>query len=80
MQSVKKHPMFNKETYVGRRAELKRLVGSGIIVMFGNNESPANFPNNGYYPFRSWATTFPSTTSCGTGRWTAWPTWPPKWA
>ena len=44
--------MFNKETYVGRRAELKRLVGSGIIVMFGNNESPANFPNNGYYPFR----------------------------
>lgn len=52
MQSVKKHPMFNKETYVGRRAELKRLVGSGIIVMFGNNESPANFPNNGYYPFR----------------------------
>ncbi|EGQ16298.1 Xaa-Pro aminopeptidase [Prevotella dentalis DSM 3688] len=52
MQSVKKYPMFNKETYVGRRAELKRLVGSGIIVMFGNNESPANFPNNGYYPFR----------------------------
>lgn len=52
MQSVKNQPMFNKETYVGRRAELKRLVGSGIIVMFGNNESPANFPNNGYYPFR----------------------------
>ena len=44
--------MFSKETYVGRRTELKRLVKSGIIVMFGNNISPANYPNNGYYPFR----------------------------
>ncbi len=44
--------MFSKDTYISRRQELKRLVGSGIIVMFGNNESPANFPNNGYYPFR----------------------------
>ncbi len=42
--------MFNKETYVKRRAELKELVGSGIIMLFGNNESPANFPANGYYP------------------------------
>ena len=44
--------MFSKETYVSRRAELKKLVKSGIIVLFGNNSSPANFPNNGYYPFR----------------------------
>ncbi len=44
--------MFSKETYVCRRAELKKLVGSGVIVLFGNNESPANFPNNAYYPFR----------------------------
>ena len=44
--------MFSKDTYISRRQELKRLVGSGIIVMFGNNESPANFPNNEYYPFR----------------------------
>lgn len=44
--------MFNKETYVKRRAELKKLVGKGIIILFGNNESPANFPANGYYPFR----------------------------
>ncbi|MBO5061088.1 MAG: aminopeptidase P N-terminal domain-containing protein [Prevotella sp.] len=44
--------MFSKETYVNRRAELKRLVGNGIIVLFGNNESPANYPSNGYYPFR----------------------------
>ncbi len=44
--------MFYKETYVSRRAELKRLVKSGIIILFGNNESPANYPNNGYHPFR----------------------------
>lgn len=44
--------MFSKETYVGRRAELKRLVKSGIILLFGNNESPVNYPSNGYYPFR----------------------------
>ena len=44
--------MFSKETYVNRRAELKKLVKSGIILLFGNNESPANFPANGFYPFR----------------------------
>ena len=44
--------MFSKETYVSRRAELKRLVKGGVIILFGNNESPANFPANGYYPFR----------------------------
>ena len=44
--------MFSKETYVRRRAELKQQVGEGIIVLFGNNESPANYPANGYAPFR----------------------------
>ncbi len=44
--------MFSKETYVSRRAELKKLVKSGIIILFGNNDSPCNFPANGYYPFR----------------------------
>ncbi|MDO4159849.1 MAG: aminopeptidase P family protein [Prevotellaceae bacterium] len=44
--------MFSKETYVSRRAELKKLVKSGVIVLFGNNESPYNYPANGYYPFR----------------------------
>ena len=44
--------MFDKATYVGRRAKLKELVKSGIIILFGNNESPCNFPANGYYPFR----------------------------
>ncbi|WP_443701935.1 aminopeptidase P family protein [Prevotella sp.] len=44
--------MFSKETYVNRRTELKKLIKSGVIILFGNNESPANFPANGYYPFR----------------------------
>ncbi len=44
--------MFSKETYVNRRAELKKLVKSGIIILFGNNDSPANYPNNAYSPFR----------------------------
>lgn len=44
--------MFSKQTYIQRRNELKEMVKSGVIVLFGNNESPCNFPSNGYYPFR----------------------------
>ena len=44
--------MFSKETYISRRAELKKLVGEGVILLFGNNESPCNYPANAYYPFR----------------------------
>ena len=44
--------MFDKDTYIRRRRELKKLVGDGVIVLFGNNNSPANFPNNGYHTFR----------------------------
>ena len=44
--------MFEKETYIRRREELKRLVGSGLVLLFGNNEAPANYPANGYAPFR----------------------------
>ena len=44
--------MFSKETYVTRRAELKKLVKSGVVLLFGNNDSPANYPANCYYPFR----------------------------
>ena len=44
--------MFCKQTYLSRRNELKRLVGSGVIILFGNNESPCNYPSNAYSPFR----------------------------
>ena len=44
--------MFDTKTYIRRRSELKKLVGDGLIILFGNNESPANYPANGYAPFR----------------------------
>jgi Xaa-Pro aminopeptidase len=44
--------MFSKETYIRRRARLQELVGDGVIILMGNNESPCNYPNNAYYPFR----------------------------
>ena len=44
--------MFSKEVYINRRAELKTLVKEGVIILFGNNESPCNYPGNAYYPFR----------------------------
>ena len=44
--------MFGKETYLRRRAELKKLVGNGIIILFGNNEAPYNYPANSYAPMR----------------------------
>ena len=40
--------LFSKSTYVELRNELKKLVGSGLIVLFGNNDSPANYPSNTY--------------------------------
>lgn len=40
--------LFSKSTYVERRNDLKKLVGSGLIVLFGNNDSPANYPSNTY--------------------------------
>ena len=44
--------MFDTQTYIRRRAELKKLVGKGIIVLFGNNEAPCNYPANAYAPMR----------------------------
>jgi len=44
--------MFSKDTYIQRRKELKQLVGQGLIVLFGNNDAPANYPANSYAPMR----------------------------
>lgn len=44
--------MFSKETYIRRRNELKQRVGSGIILLPGNNETPMNYPANTYSPMR----------------------------
>lgn len=40
--------LFDKSTYTERRAVLKKRVGSGLILLFGNNETPANYPANTY--------------------------------
>lgn len=40
--------LFNKQTYVDRRTKLRELVGNGIILLFGNNDSPNNYPANTY--------------------------------
>ena len=40
--------MFSKDTYISRRKRLSELVGSGIIVLLGNNDSPCNYPANAY--------------------------------
>ena len=44
--------MFDKDVYVSRREELKKLMTDGVILLMGNNEAPNNYPNNAYYPFR----------------------------
>ena len=44
--------MFKKETYIKRRSDLKKLVGNGVIILFGNNEAPYNYPANTYAPMR----------------------------
>ena len=40
--------LFDKKTYINRRNVLKETVGSGLVLLFGNNESPANYPSNAY--------------------------------
>ena len=30
----------------------EKLVGGGVVILFGNNEAPANYPANAYSPFR----------------------------
>ena len=43
--------MFAKKVYVERRKRLRDQVGSGIILLLGNEESAMNYPDN-QYPFR----------------------------
>lgn len=40
--------LFPQSTYIQRRSELRELVGSGLIVLLGNNDSPMNYPANAY--------------------------------
>ncbi len=40
--------LFDSKTYVERRQVLKEKVGGGLILFFGNNNAPCNYPANGY--------------------------------
>ena len=40
--------LFSRQTYVERRKQLRELVGNGLILLFGNNDSPMNYPANTY--------------------------------
>jgi len=41
--------MFHKEKYIQRRATLRAKLGSGLILIPGNQESPMNYPENTYH-------------------------------
>lgn len=43
--------MFSKETYINRRAQLKKAIGSGLLLFLGNDESGMNYADN-TYPYR----------------------------
>ncbi|SDA47445.1 Xaa-Pro aminopeptidase [Algoriphagus alkaliphilus] len=43
--------IFPKETYIERRNQLKKKMGSGLLLFLGNEESSVNFKDN-WYPFR----------------------------
>ncbi|WP_321426049.1 aminopeptidase P family protein [uncultured Bacteroides sp.] len=43
--------MFTKETYMNRRAQLKKTVASGLLLFLGNDECGMNYEDN-TYPFR----------------------------
>lgn len=40
--------MFAKETYVARRRQLKKSVGSGLLLFLGNDECGMNYEDNTY--------------------------------
>jgi Xaa-Pro aminopeptidase len=41
--------MFNRETYIARRQQLKQKISSGIVLLLGNVDSPMNYADNTYY-------------------------------
>ncbi len=40
--------LFSKQTYITRRTVLRQRIEHGLVLIFGNNESPMNYPSNGY--------------------------------
>ena len=40
--------MFDSAIYKNRRQALRNKVQNGLILILGNNEAPANYPDNTY--------------------------------
>lgn len=40
--------MFKPKIYINRRRELKKQIGSGLILFLGNSEAPMNYTDNAY--------------------------------
>ena len=38
--------MFDKQTYIARRKALHAKLSGGLVLLPGNDESPANYPGN----------------------------------
>lgn len=49
--------LMSQETYAERRATLQQAIDTGLILLFGNDESPMNFTDN-TYAFRQNSTFF----------------------
>lgn len=41
--------MFKRDTYIERRKILKEKVGKGLVLFFGNDDSPMNYTDNTYH-------------------------------
>lgn len=41
--------MFSEKTYIERRAVLKSKLKTGMVLLFGNDESPMNYADNTYH-------------------------------
>lgn len=41
--------MFRPEVYKSRRDNLRKMLGKGIYLLLGNNETPMNYPANTYH-------------------------------
>ena len=41
--------MFSSEVYKNRRKNLVKILKSGVYLFLGNNETPMNYPSNGYH-------------------------------
>ena len=41
--------MFQSKIYTERRKVLKEKIGKGLVLLFGNDESPMNYTDNTYH-------------------------------